>query len=547
MQVRSLQASGFMRYATPVHLDLPPAGLVIVTGVNGAGKSGVIEVVSYAGWGKTLRGTDPRVADVAGVAQIETGFGMRVARGWSGKGAKQLDVSLLGAAKQVEFESPTKAQDHLIEVLGPWETWRRSCAFSAADDLSFSTASDADRKRLLEGLLGLQRFDVALDRARADARAANQARAIAAAALAASEVRLESTRRHAETLAGLAAAAAPEVDLATIRHRQAALEAELTFKSIAKDDEWRALDARHRAAAQWLSEAKRLQEEVRALSTDPTCPTCGQDVRSSPHAADMVTDAKVKLAAHQLVKPGAVDTSVHDAALAAFNEVNGALHAARGALLAAGREVKRHAEAVAALKSAQMAAIEFETQVDVEAADLASIDRQIAHLGACDAALGTRGARAHMLSDALVGMECAANAWLDRVARVDAPLRLRLSPYTEKKTGGTADAISMEVDGAGGGKGYRAASGGERRRIDVAVMLALAEVAQQADGRVAPTTFFDEVFDALDAPGVAQVGAALEHLAQDRCVVVITHSVSLARALCADVRLTVRDGAFEVG
>ena len=151
--------------------------------------------------------------------------------------------------------------------------------------------------------------------------------------------------------------------------------------------------------------------------------------------------------------------------------------------------------------------------------------------------------RAQVLGKALGGIEAVANRWLAEIAGPGFSLELR--PYTEKKTGGVNDKISLEVHGAGGGYGYRASSGGERRRIDVALLLALAEVASAALGDETGTLWFDEVFDTLDADGVEAVGRTLEELAAERVVVVISHSQTLAAELRPALRLLADEGRIE--
>jgi DNA repair exonuclease SbcCD ATPase subunit len=177
----------------------------------------------------------------------------------------------------------------------------------------------------------------------------------------------------------------------------------------------------------------------------------------------------------------------------------------------------------------------------VAAKELAAQARSTAELDAVDTVLGLRGVRAHLLGRALGGIEAQAQAWLARLGG----LGLSLKPYAEKADGGIADSISLEV----GGRPYRAASGGERRRVDVALMLALAETASGAErGGMAPDVLlFDEVLDALDADGAAAVGAAIQSLALDRAVLVITHSAVVGEAFGAAIlRLRVEGGRVSV-
>jgi len=75
------------------------------------------------------------------------------------------------------------------------------------------------------------------------------------------------------------------------------------------------------------------------------------------------------------------------------------------------------------------------------------------------------------------------------------------------------------VHGIGGGHGYKATSQGERRRQDIALLLAFA-----GQG----TLFFDEVFDSVDKEGIDAVAQVISELAAERCVVVITHNEDLA-------------------
>lgn len=154
-----------------------------------------------------------------------------------------------------------------------------------------------------------------------------------------------------------------------------------------------------------------------------------------------------------------------------------------------------------------------------------------AELEALEDVFGLKGVRANVLGNALSGLESISNTWLERIGKPGQKIRLR--EYTEKDKGGNTPALSLELSHAErpAWHRYRACSGGERRRVDVALILALAEIGRAAHGRSRGTLFFDEVFDALDTEGIGLVTAVLDELGQDRCIVVISHNEDLVKGL----------------
>ena len=88
----------------------------------------------------------------------------------------------------------------------------------------------------------------------------------------------------------------------------------------------------------------------------------------------------------------------------------------------------------------------------------------------------------------------------------------------------------MLVDGVGEGYGYYACSDGEQRRIDLALLFSLSALAGDWSG----TLFVDECFDSLHETGVRAAIEALNTIAQERCVVLTTHRVDIARLVTPD-------------
>lgn len=566
-------------------VELPESGVVVVTGPNGAGKSGLfLEGVALGLWGKTLRGAPGWGADgVEAMARVDLA-GLTVERirakgkttvHWQAVEDGTEEGNVYGAISRlggqvprggtVEFETATKAQAALERLVGTFDVWRRTAAFSSSDAAHFSLATDAERKRLLESVLGIERFDEALEACRADMKHVTAKEHHLEVTVAEARASVAAHKRHVETMRAELdkfSTTAPEPlpkpelvlpagktsgDLKTMAD-SAGTEARALATKLAKLDE---------AVGAANGDARRAVEMANRVNV-AQCPHCRQDI-SKDHADKLrrdAADAKERATAEarrvaaerdQLRAEHAELEGERDALLKQAGAAQQAeqVHRVAEAQWKA-REVERDRWAAqkAAREDAHQKAAELLATVEnaLEKAEesLVKEHRESATLGAVETVVGLRGPRAQLLGRALGGVEAVANAWLGRLGL--AGLQVHLKPYAEKKTGGVTDAISLTVTGAGAGHGYKGASAGERRRIDVALLLGLAEVAGASRGVRPGTMFFDEVFDALDSDGVAAVTAALEELAQDRVVVVVSHNPELARSLAAVRRFRVEEG-----
>lgn len=643
MIIRQLVLERFMSHDSTT-LDVPERGLIAVVGANGSGKSSLIEAVPHALWGKSLRGKlGWRRRKYGSKVTIVLADGTKVSR------SRENDTShieiIRGGSKRDDdlYDTARKAQPQIDQAFGSFDVWRRTAVFSSSDAAHFSLATDAERKRLLETILGLERFDGALDSCRTDLRAAQTRVTERAGAVERIEAQRTATQaRLTDARADLAALVEPrapepepeplapepepepmrpsfavEVTPAFDGDPDALFEqgiaidkriAELSLDLQDADDACTETESQRRVAISTLKSAK---VEVEALGTDEACSRCGQsivDIRKqlARKLAGIESGHESRLAVlnKQALEEVQARQELRDAleaAQAERKEIDGKIAAARRqnqeheASSARARDADKQADAVhkkaiaswrdrvaaakvehekrvaAARARAKQATeqheralaehrarvktlrdrereiagslLDFDDELEAAQQERDEATRDVAELEACEEALGLRGIRAHVLGRALGGIESVANYWLSSV--VGPGLRLTLKPYSEKKTGGVNDMISLSIEGAGEGD-YLGASGGERRRFDVAILLALAEVARAANGSGAGTIFFDEVFDALDREGQAMVAEALRELADERAVFVITHSEDLARDLHADMFVHVKEGKLRV-
>ena len=529
-------------------VNLPERGLVAVTGPNGSGKSTMIEAVATGLWGESLRGELGWRAGIAGEVTIQTD-GVAVTRKRSKAGASKVEWNEQGR-ESVAYETATKAQTALEVLVGSYEVWRRTCVLSSLDSAAFSLARDVDRKRLLEEFLGLEMFDAGLTAARADLKAAT-AKASAASSLVRDLTQRRSfadsqLRQAQEDAAVSSAEARPVADVRADLDRvsgllkgaqQDASEASARAQQVA-----RTVRELEQAGASVDAEARAEMARLSRLRDDQ-CPTCGQgvaDVRA--HISQEVADLRQKADAQRAAVSAQLASARadHAAALEEAEELASearALSAKAQALQADLRVSEAAAKRTAALESrraeAQAAFDKADGQLGKATEDAATTAREVEYLEAVERVLGLRGVRAQVLDRALGALEQTANAWLSRMPTAQGALVLTLSGSTTQKTGTVVDAISLRV----GGRAYASCSGGERRRVDVALLLALRELAVAAHGRDG-TIWADEVFDALDVQGVQDAAAALREMASDRLVVVVTHSPDLLAALRPDVRIS---------
>lgn len=495
-------------------------GLMLVTGDNGAGKSTIIEGVCWALFGKTLRGTSPENGAVRAALRFHLNDKDYLVQ----RSKRNLSLNVEG--EELTAQTKTETQAKIDDLVGTFEQFVSTRVFARDFMARFGAATDRDRKELLEGILGLEKFDAALHVCRSD--------------LSLQERAESSAGREAELRKGMVGKLQARYDsmqeqdvegakfaLERARKKRAEaeeLEAKLNGLIDKAEEECTRLE---RLMGQAEAEATAAARDVgvlmgrkKKIAAMPECTVCLRPIEdndrksiddhldSEVHEANkrkMEADHKMQVLKSQLEE--ATD-SVSDLYVRRddikFPDV-GRLEAE----VAAAAEYERHRmiakeDLEAAVRDAETAQATY-----LEASSRVAVLEQV------ELVLGLRGARASMLKVALVRLESEAN----RVLRdLGMGIQVGIKNTTVQKSGKEVEAISVSIEGAGGGL-YDAASSGERARVDVGLLLGLASMKGTAGGFMA----FDEVFDSLDQEGAERVAQYLAELGGHCQVVVVSH------------------------
>ncbi len=523
-------------------LPLPKTGMVLITGENGSGKSSIIEAVPLTLWGKSLRGAKLWASDIAGsvIVADDTTYSRRA------HGRCKLFYSTGSTEGGAGFDTTKDAQVYVTQKVGTMEQWRRSCVLSSADASNFTSATDAELKRLIEMIVGADKLEYAyrdylevLNSVLKKSRAIDNDLQIAL-------VKVQEAKKRIADVASMdykiGQSTPPDFERKEILEvAYAQIEQEI------KRCQDGSRDASHGVLTADLKTKSAMSEADRLSQGD--CPSCGQ----------AIPDA-MKESAHEAVGQAqavAADASKNaETLLKRFRDEIDDLRKEKAAIAEGVRKIRdtviRHADYLlnkSNLEKMEKAAESAAQDLAITRTDVRELEKAIEELSSevaiCKAVvqtLSTKGVRAHLVGRVIAAIEASANAWLGKICHGD--LELSLKPTGMMADGKTEKAaVSLQIStnrhaaakemilqdetGPNGEfRGYENASAGERRRIDIAIMFALAEVAEAAAGREKSTLFCDEIFDALDADGINAVCGALDELSKDRCVIVISHTAA---------------------
>lgn len=141
-------------------------------------------------------------------------------------------------------------------------------------------------------------------------------------------------------------------------------------------------------------------------------------------------------------------------------------------------------------------------------------------------AFGPKGIRSFILEASLPFLTERANYY--SLFLTGGTIKINISPVTILKSGEMREKLSVSAENVYGSKVYYGNSDGERRRIDVCILLAIQDLVKSYSSREWNTLIFDEVFDTLDAAGTEHLIELLRSL-ENKSIFLITHSAHIKK------------------
>jgi DNA repair exonuclease SbcCD ATPase subunit len=138
-------------------------------------------------------------------------------------------------------------------------------------------------------------------------------------------------------------------------------------------------------------------------------------------------------------------------------------------------------------------------------------------------AYGRTGVKAHILETVTPALNSRANAYAAKLT--DGAVEIEFSTFTKNKDGSLAEKFSVDVRNREGADVYLGNSSGERKKIDLAVSLALSDLVSARAAKPVDLWVADEIAESLDGTALERVVDLLDDMAKERgTLLAISHT-----------------------
>lgn len=501
MRVHSLKIKNFLVHKN-TEIIFPDKGLVLIRGQNGSGKSLIIEAIAYSLAGTFLRSR-----------------GTYHGKNW------QLEVVTSNPEHKIERGTrtayngqsvlPSRLTELCSQNIAPLNVWRRACVLSSQDIAAFSAAGDTDRKSILEACLGIDSLNKAYDLTKDKLNDLSGKRIVLEQQL----HRMQSNAGFVKDRLKVQCDTLLEAESESNRAKLELDSAEIAFKELGFSLEKETLNqlmARD-AVLKLAEDKKRVELQLNEFS-ERKCLSCGT-ILSASASENLLNEARLEAAE--------ISKALRSSSIV-YADVGVRVNSIKQHAISLGNIIEELKKCIWTEDSLAVMAVDIvelkktledlRNEYKATKSKKTELDREIAKLTSAKSMFSPSGIPAYITANALTDISANANRFLRKLG---GNLSVELKATTTLKSHETRNKIDIVVHGGGDGD-YDKCSGGQRRRIDAAIMLGINLLASNLLGS-GSTLFLDEVFDTLDTDGVDAFAQVIQELAEDRCVVLISH------------------------
>jgi len=483
-----------------VTFELSP-GVTLITADNGKGKTTLASALTWLVWGKLIRPLPlERGALVTGTEKSAT--------------PRTLRRRIVSQGELVDFDgaftnsNKTRAAETLDPLFGQWDAWKRTLHVTGRTVSTFSQGTPKEKLAHLVAVTGASKFDSGLERLKAAEKEESFAslnllkdRQNAMNRVSQDTTALDKLTRSYELVKG----GLPSSDLAST---VASLDARVLKGQSVVTKLGEHYSALYRLTVDWR--AARLHAAAAITASKTTrCRACNSWITGDA-SEDLLLSESECLSMETIANDQANRMSTRrNETSTKLNALVEQLSSCRVAL----REAEMREEVLADIERRTYDALAnlYESQLTYQAAHVATAKHEdkLATLEAAKSLL--LRSRSRYLRRFAGGIESYSNHYLKQVGS-DIEVRLvyegdKLQIVTQK------------------GRPYDTLSGGEQRRVDLCLILAMSQAAAET-GKVPSSAplIIDEAFDTLDADGVEALIYLACEVAKRRQVLLISHA-----------------------
>lgn len=156
-------------------------------------------------------------------------------------------------------------------------------------------------------------------------------------------------------------------------------------------------------------------------------------------------------------------------------------------------------------------------------------------------AYSNQGIKSLILDDITPFLNRRVNKYLTKLAA--GHIEVKFNTQTTLKSGETREKFSIEINNVDGGSEYIANSAGEKKRVDLAINLALSDLVAARSNKSLNIAIYDEVFDGLDESGIESVIELFNDLSNEKSsIFVISHNPHLQSVFSNVITVVKKNG-----